>query len=153
MDRELIYNNWYSSSLTFKIEQHLFVVHSPRMYFPLITNLSPVIFCASLRLADTFCAKIAFTNYIPTEDDYNYHCLFFYAIVKVMFSSSREAFYFKLKFCTDDHKWIILLLANLNAVLYDFRILSFLWMYKLMTYNMKIEMLLIWIKERIKDLL
>lgn len=35
------------------------------------------------------------------------------------------------------------LIANLNAVLYDFRILSFLWMYKLMTYNMKIEMLLI----------
>lgn len=120
-----IYNNWYSSSLNFKVEQHLSVVHSPRMCFPLITNLSPVIFCASLRLADTFCAKIAFTNYIPSEDDYNYHCLFFYAIVKVMFSSRSEEFYFILKFCTDDHKWMILLLANLNAVLYGLSTLSF----------------------------
>lgn len=58
-----------------------------------------------------------------------------------------------LKFCIDDYKWIILLLVNLNVVLYDFRIFFFLWMYKLMIFNMKIEMLLIWIKERIKDLL
>lgn len=57
-----------------------------------------------------------------------------------------------LKFCIDDYKWIILLLVNLNDVLYDFRIFFFLWMYKLMIYNMKIEMLLIWIKECIKDL-
>lgn len=57
-----------------------------------------------------------------------------------------------LKFCIDDYKWIILLLVNLNDVLYDFCIFFFLWMYKLMIYNMKIEMLLIWIKERIKDL-
>lgn len=53
-----IYNNWYSSSLNFKVEQHLSVVHSPRMYFPLITNLSPVIFCASLRLAVHFVPKL-----------------------------------------------------------------------------------------------
>lgn len=62
------------------------------LYFLLIINFFFVIFCVSLRLVDIFCVKIVFINYIFLEDDYNYYCLFFYVIVKVMFLLSNEVF-------------------------------------------------------------
>lgn len=45
-----------------------------------------------IKIGCIFCVKIVFINYIFIEDDYNYYCLFFYVIVKVMFLLRNEVF-------------------------------------------------------------